>query len=73
LQDLRTRGATQIDLIVTDRHDGLLPRSCLQPRLANVVSCINSTMCSLLSPDESAAMSKPNWLGSGSNRHSRRR
>ena len=24
LQDLRTRGATQIDLIVTDGHDGLL-------------------------------------------------
>src|SRR5207237_8539301 len=24
LQDLRTRGATQMDLIVTDGHDGLL-------------------------------------------------
>ena len=24
LQDLRTRGATQLDLIVTDGHDGLL-------------------------------------------------
>src|SRR5579864_7856937 len=27
LQDVRTRGATQIDLIVTDGHDGLLGRS----------------------------------------------
>ncbi|GAC1432308.1 MAG: hypothetical protein NVSMB54_28220 [Ktedonobacteraceae bacterium] len=24
LQDLRTRGATEVDLIVTDGHDGLL-------------------------------------------------
>ena len=30
LQDLRTRGATQIDLIVTDGHDGLLAALCEQ-------------------------------------------
>ncbi len=51
LQDLRTRGATQIDLIVTDGHDGLLaavkelfaatpsPR-CLLHKQRNVLSAI---------------------------------
>jgi putative transposase len=74
LQDLRGRGATQIDLIVTDGHDGLLAAvgELLRPRLANVVSCISSAMRSLLSLDESAAMSKPNWWVFGSNRPSRR-
>ena len=51
LQDLRTRGATQIDLIVTDGHDGLLaavsqlfsatPRQrCLLHKQRNVLSAI---------------------------------
>jgi transposase-like protein len=51
LQDLRTRGATQIDLIVTDGHDGLLaavrelfpttPRQrCLLHKQRNVLSAV---------------------------------
>jgi transposase-like protein len=51
LQDLRTRGATQIDLIVTDGHDGLLaalaelfattPRQrCLLHKQRNVLAAI---------------------------------
>jgi putative transposase len=51
LQDLRTRGATQIDLIVTDGHDGLLaaltelfaatPRQrCLVHKQRNVLAAI---------------------------------
>jgi putative transposase len=51
LQDLRRRGATQIDLIVTDGHDGLLaavgelfaatPRQrCLVPKQRNVLAAI---------------------------------
>jgi putative transposase len=51
LQDLRTRGATQIDLIITDGHDGLLgavselfaatPRQrCLVHKRRNVLSAI---------------------------------
>src|SRR5438105_3195280 len=51
LQDLRTRGATQIDLIVTDGHDGLLvavgelfaatPRQrCLVHKQRNVLSAV---------------------------------
>jgi putative transposase len=51
LQDVRTRGATQIDLIVTDGHDGLLgavaelfaatPRQrCLMHKQRNVLNAI---------------------------------
>ncbi len=50
LQDLRSRGATQIDLIVTDGHDGLLsavsqlfssPRQrCLVHKQRNVLNAI---------------------------------
>jgi putative transposase len=51
LQDLRTRGATQMDLIVTDGHDGLLaavaelfsatPRQrCLVHKQRNILSAI---------------------------------
>ena len=51
LQDLRTRGATHIDLIVTDGHDGLLsavsqlfsatPRQrCLVHKQRNVLNAI---------------------------------
>jgi transposase-like protein len=51
LQDLRARGATQIDLIVTDRHDGVLaavaqlfaatPRQrCLVHKQRNVLNAI---------------------------------
>ena len=51
LHDLRTRGATQIDLIVTDGHDGLLaavaelfaatPRQrCLVHKQRNVLNAI---------------------------------
>ena len=51
LQDVRTRGATQIDLIVTDGHDGLLaavaelfsatPRQrCLVHKQRNILSAI---------------------------------
>ncbi len=51
LQDLRTRGATQIDLIVTDGHDGVLaavsdlfaatPRQrCLVHKQRNVLNAI---------------------------------
>src|SRR5207248_9944815 len=45
LQDLRRRGATQIDLIVTDGHDGLLAtvRNSFRQPLVNGVSCISST------------------------------
>jgi putative transposase len=51
LQDMRTRGATQVDLLVTDGHDGLLaavgelfaatpsPR-CLVHKQRNVMSAI---------------------------------
>jgi putative transposase len=47
LQDLRTRGATEVDLIVTDGHDGrTTQRSLLSSQLphANGVLCINSAM-----------------------------
>jgi hypothetical protein len=52
LQDLRSRGATQIDLIVTDGHDGLLAavRSCLPSRLVSAVWCImrvQETSCAM--------------------------
>ena len=51
LQDLRTRGVTEVDLIVTDGHEGLLaaiaalftatPRQrCLVHKLRNVMSAI---------------------------------
>ncbi len=51
LQDMRTRGATQVDLLVTDGHDGLLaaasglfsatPRQrCLLHKQRNVISAI---------------------------------
>lgn len=51
MQDLRTRGATEVDLIVTDGHDGLLaavsalftatPRQrCLVHKQRNVMSSI---------------------------------
>ena len=51
LQDIRTRGATQVDLVVTDGHDGLLaavgelfaaiPRQrCLVHKQRNVLSAI---------------------------------
>src|SRR3989442_765214 len=56
LQDLRTRGATQIDLIVTDGHDGLLastkerfsatPRQrCLVHKQRNVLNAIPRREC----------------------------
>ena len=52
LQDVRTRGATQMDLIVTDGHDGLLaavaalfaatPRQrCVVHKERNVMSAIS--------------------------------
>src|SRR5690349_3022406 len=55
LQDLRTRGATQIDLIVTDGHDGLLaavnalfsatPRQrCLVHKQRNVYEVLTSSV-----------------------------
>ena len=51
LQDMRTRGATQVDLLVTDGHEGLLtavselfsatPRQhCLVHKQRNVLSAI---------------------------------
>jgi transposase-like protein len=46
LHDMRTRGATQVDLFVTDGHEGLLAArwtSCLPPRLGNAArwtSCL---------------------------------
>src|SRR5258708_7950679 len=51
LQDLRARGATQIDLIVTDGHDGVLaavaqlfattpPQRCLVHKQRNVITAI---------------------------------
>jgi putative transposase len=54
LQDVRTRGATQMDLIVTDGHDGLLaavdalfaatPRQrCVVHKERNVLSAIPKT------------------------------
>ncbi len=76
LQDVRTRGATQVDLIVTDGHDGLLGAVAelfsATPRQRWKVAY--TTHCARLSSlDESAAMSKPNSLASGSNRQNRRR
>jgi putative transposase len=46
LQDLRSRGATHIDLIVTDGHEGLLAavRNSLRLRLVNAAWCINNAM-----------------------------
>lgn len=46
LQDLRTRGATQIDLIVTDGHDGVWqpPGNYLRLRLVSAVWCISNAM-----------------------------
>lgn len=51
LQDLRTRGATAVDLIVTDGHDGLLAavsalftttlrQRCVVHKLRNVMNAI---------------------------------
>ena len=75
LQDLRSRGATHIDLIVTDGHEGLLaavaqlfaatPRQrCLVHKQRNVLDAI---------PRRERATSKLNSWASGSNRASRRR
>ena len=70
----QTRGQRRlISSSLTGTMDCSLPSwYCLCQRLANVVSCISSAMCSRLSPDESAAMSKPNWWASGNNRPSRK-
>jgi transposase-like protein len=62
LQDVRSRGATQIDLIVTDGHDGRL----------SAASCISNATCSMPLPDESVVMCKQNSLVSGSSQRSRR-
>jgi putative transposase len=47
LQDLRTRGAPQIDLFVTDGHDGLLAAvgELFAATLANTALCISNAMC----------------------------
>jgi putative transposase len=73
LQDLRARGATQIDLIVTDGHDGLLAavkelfsatphQRCLVHKQRNVLPRYPPTR----------ARCKLNWVGSGANQQSRR-
>jgi transposase-like protein len=74
LLDLRARGATQVDLIVTDGHDGLLAAvaELFARRRVSAVWCINNAMCFPLSPNESTVMCKPNWLASGSKPQSRR-
>ncbi len=74
LQDLRRRGATQMDLIVTNGHDGLLasmkqlfsatPRQhCLVHKQRDVLKPF---------PSESEARCMPNWAGSGANRQSKK-
>jgi putative transposase len=67
LQDVRMRGASQIDLIVTDGHDGLLAAvaELFAATRALAAWSINNAMCSLPFPDESVAMSKPNLLADG--------
>ena len=74
LQDLRSRGATQINLIVTDGHDGLLAAvpSCFPLRRVSAVCCINSETCSMPSPDASVVTCRPNSWASGSYRPSRK-
>lgn len=60
LQDLRNRGVTEVDLIVTDGHDGLLaavgslftatPRQrCLVHKQRNVRHALNSSLSAALS------------------------
>jgi transposase-like protein len=47
LQDLRTRGATKIDLIVTDGHDGRTTRqwmNCLRLHSVSTVWSTNNAM-----------------------------
>jgi putative transposase len=75
LHDLRSRGATHIDLIVTDGHDGcsLLSRNCFRPRPVSGVCYISNAMCSMRSLDENVATSRSNSLGFGTHRESRRR
>ncbi len=77
LQDVRTRGATQFDLIVTDGHDGLLaafgqlfsatPRQrCLLHKQRNIMSAIPRRQVA------SVLRLPPNSLGFGSNPQSKR-
>ena len=54
LQDMRQRGATQIDLIVTDGHEGILSAVAALFPLGNAVSSINSVMCMGYSHRQSA-------------------
>ena len=67
LQELRTRGVSQIDLIVTDGHEGLLAavadlfpttlrQRCLVHKQRNIMSAI---------PNESNRRCSPNSKGSG--------
>lgn len=60
LQDLRNRGVTEIDLIVTDGHDGLLAaiQSLFTVTHANAVWCTNSAMCSMPFPTASGKRSR---------------
>jgi len=75
VQDLRTRGVTEIDLIVTDGHDGLLAavsalfpatlrQRCLVHKQRNVLNAI---------PIASRKRWRQNWLGFGSKRREKMR
>jgi putative transposase len=70
LQDLRTRGATQFDLIVTDGHDGVLaavaqlfsatPRQrCLVHKQRNVLNAIPRRQCSEVQAELVAIWQQP--------------
>ena len=72
-QDLRGRGATQIDLIVTDGHDGVLAAVAqlfaATPRQpAAVWSISNAYVLNAIPKMQSVAMSRPNEWALGSNR-----
>ena len=74
LQDIRTRGATQIDLIVSDGHDGLLaavmelfpatPRQrCLLHKQRNVLSAIPSRVRREVETELVGIWAQPNKQG----------
>jgi hypothetical protein len=75
LQDLRNRGVAEIDLIVTDGHDGILAAValCLQRPHASGVWSINSAMCSTPFLIASAKRLAPNSSGSSNRRRKRMR
>lgn len=72
LEDLRSRGATHIDLFVTDGHGWPRFPNSLLPLLVNAVWFISSATSSMRSRDANEVMCRPNWWAFGSNRQKRR-